>query len=724
MTKKKAIEFLRVTHLRGPNIWTYRPVIEAWVDIGGLEDCPSNTIPGFYERLAALLPGLVEHRCGVGERGGFLQRVKDGTWAGHILEHVVLELQNLAGMRTGFGKARQTAERGVYKIAFRTRQEQVGRAALTAGCDLLMAAIEDRPYDLRTTVADLRDMVDSLCLGPSTAHIVEAATERRIPTIRLTDGNLVQLGYGARQRRIWTAETDQTGAIAEGIASDKDLTKSLLQSCGVPVPEGRMANDADDAWDAAQEIGLPIVVKPYDGNHGRGVSVNLMTRADVEAAYQLARRKGGGGVIVERFVIGNEHRLLVVGKRVVAAARGESLWVCGDGNSNIIELVDSQINTDPRRGTGEDSPLNAVAPEQGAEIILELKRQGLTAYSIPADGQKVLIQPNGNVAFDVTDLIHPSVAAAATLAARVVGLDIAGIDLVAEDISRPLEEQGGAIIEVNASPGLLAHLKPAEGQPRAIGAAIMDHLFAPEETGRMPIVGVTGTRGITLIARLVAWLIHISGKHVGLACSEGLYLDGRRVTDTNCANWEAGQRLLINRSVQAAVFENGARMILGEGLAYDKCAVGVVTDVSGHEALGEFYIHEPDQLYTVLRTQVDVILPDGVAVLNAADPQVVEMAALCDGTVVFYGLDPQLDAIVAHRAGGGRVVFLRDGSIVLADGAKETALLPMSSLKPSKAAQSESVMAAVAAAWALGIGPELIGAGLRTFESNPKKTNY
>ena len=724
MTKKKDIEFLRVTHLRGPKIWTYRPVIEAWVDIGALEDCPSNTIPGFYERLTGWLPGLIEHRCGVGERGGFLLRLREGPWAGHILEHVVLELQNLAGMRTGFGKARQTSERGIYKVAFRTRQEQVGRAALNAGRDLVMAAIDDRPYDVAAAVAELRDLVDSRCLGPSTAHIVEAATARNIPSIRLTDGNLVQLGYGAHQRRIWTAETDQTSAIAEGIASDKDLTKSLLQSCGVPVPEGRMVENAEDAWEAAQDIGLPVAIKPYDGNHGRGVSLDLKTREEVLAAYQLANRKGGGSVIVEQFIPGNEHRLLVVGKRVVAAACGEAAWVTGDGKSSIIELVDSQINTDPRRGTGEDAPLNALAPEKGAEIILELERQGFTAYSVPADGQKVLIQRNGNVAFDVTDKIHPSVAAIASLAARVVGLDIAGVDLVAEDISRPLEEQRGAIIEVNASPGLLAHLKPANGQPRAVGAAIMEHLFAPEQTGRMPIVGVAGTRGTTLIARLVAWLIHISGKHVGLACSEGLYLDSRQVVAANCANWEAGQRLLINRSVQAAVFENGSRMILSEGLAYDKCAVGVVTDVSGHEALGEFYIHEPDQVYNVLRTQVDVILPSGVAVLNAADPQVVEMADLCDGKVIFYGLDPELDVIAGHRAEGERFVFLRDSHVVLAEGTQETALLPLSSLKPAKAAQPECVLAAVAAAWALGIAPELIGAGLRTFESNPKKTNY
>lgn len=724
MTKKQDIEFLRVTYLRGPNIWTYRPVIEAWVDIGALEDAPSNKIPGFYERLIGFLPSLIEHECSPGYRGGFLERVREGTWAAHILEHMALELQNLSGMRTGFGKARQTSVRGVYKIAFRTRQEQVGRAALQAARDLLMAIIEAQPYDLAHKLVELRDMVDALCLGPSTANIVNAATERRIPSIRLTDGNLVQLGFGAQQRRIWTAETDQTSAIAEGIAGDKDLTKTLLQACGVPVPEGRIVENSEDAWEAAQEIGLPVVVKPYDGNHGRGVSLDLKTQEDVLAAYQLANRKGGGEVIVEQFIPGNEHRLLVVGKRVVAAARGETAWVTGDGKLNIIELVDQQINTDPRRGSGEEFPLNALAPEVGAEIILELERQGFTAYSVPDKGQKILIQRNGNVAFDVTDEIHPSVAATASLAARIVGLDIAGVDLVAEDISRPFDQQRAAIIEVNASPGLLAHLKPASGQPRPVGAAIIQHLFAPEQNGRIPIVGVAGTKGTTLIARLIAWLIHISGKHVGLACSEGLYLDSRLVEKNNCANWEAGQRLLINRSVQAAVFENGSRMILTEGLAYDKCSVGVVTDVSGHEALEEFYIHDPDQLYKVLRTQVDVVLPTGVAVLNAADAQVTEMAELCDGKVIFYGLDSALEAIVQQRVAGERAVFLRNQEIVLADGSEEISLLPLSALKPAKAAQPENILAAVAAGWALNIAPELIIAGLKTFNSTPKKATY
>ena len=724
MQAKKNIEILRVTHLRGPNIWTYRPVIEAWVDIGELEDHPSDTLPGFYDRLTAWLPGLIEHHCSPGVRGGFLQRLREGTWAAHILEHVTLELQNLAGMRTGFGKARQTSERGIYKIAFRTRQEQVGRTALVAGRDLVMAAINDTPYDLGATVSGLRDMVDSLCLGPSTSHIVDAATDRRIPSIRLTEGNLVQLGYGIGQRRIWTAETDQTSAIAEEIASDKDLTKALLQSCGVPVPEGQLVKSAEEAWAAAQDIGVPVAIKPYDGNHGRGVSLDLHTESDVHAAYVLAHRKGGGSVIVEKFIAGNEHRLLVVGKRVVAAAKGEAVWVVGDGVSTINALADLQINSDPRRGTTEDAPLNLVVPSNSAEVILELERVGMTAESIPAKDQRVLIQRNGNVACDVTDLMHPSVAATAALAARVVGLDIAGVDMVLEDISKPMKSQQGAVIEVNASPGLLAHIRPAEGHSRPVGNAIVAHLFAPEADGRIPVVGITGTQNTGRLARLVAWLVHISGKHVGLACSEGLYLDGRQVLATDCAHWEPSQRLLINRSVQAAVFENSSQMILGEGLAYDKCAVGVVTDAKWTPALKDFDILDAEQTFKVARTQVDVILPSGTAVLNASDPQVVEMAELCDGKVIFYASDAAQPALAAHQAAGERVVFLRNGEIVLAQGTDEIALLPLSSLKPAKAAQPEMVMAAIAAAWALNIPVELIGAGLRTFDSNPKKTPY
>jgi cyanophycin synthetase len=720
MTKKKDIEVLRVTHLRGPNIWTYRPVIEAWLDIGELENFPSNLLPGLYERLTAILPGLIVHRCGVGEHGGFLERLRDGTYAGHILEHVVLELQNLAGMKTGFGKTRQIGEdTGLYKMAFRTRQEEVGRAALVAGRDLLMAMIEDKPYDLAATVEKLTDMVESLCLGPSTGNIVDAAGVRKIPHIRLTDGNLVQLGHGAAQRRIWTAETEHTSAIAEGIASDKDLTKTLISSCGVPVPEGELVRSAEEAWEAAQDIGLPVVLKPYDGNHGRGVSLNLSTEADIAAAYALAAQEGdSSSVIVERFIVGDEHRLLVVGRRMVAAAAGESLWVTGDGKSTVLQLCDTQINTDPRRGETEEFPLGLVKPHESGEIVLELQRQGLTHDSVPADGVKVLIQPNGNVAVDVTDKVHPQVAAAAALAARVVGLDIAGIDLVTSDISRPLDETGGAIIEVNASPGLLAHLKPAVGEPRNVGEAIVDHLFG-DATGRMPIVGVSGKHGATMASRLIAWLLQISGKKTGLTCADGLFVNGRELPLDGLSEWETGERLLLNKSVEAGVFESSARMILGEGLAYDKCAVGVVTDVSDFEDVSDFHIDSLDKLYNVLRTQVDVVLPSGAAVLNAADPQVVEMADLCDGEVIFYGADEHLEAIAAHRKDGKRVVFQRKDCIVMANGSTEVASLPLSPLVPP-----EAVLAAIAAGWALGLTPELIGAGLRTFEAAPKKTHH
>ena len=357
-----------MTHLRGPNVWTYRPVIEAIVDIGELEDFPSNTLPGFYERLTGWLPGLIEHRCSVGRRGGFLMRLRDGTWPGHILEHVALELQTQAGMKTGFGKARMTHERGVYKVVIRTRDEAVGRAALESARDLVMAAINDTPYDIGATIAKLTDMVDRRCLGPSTACIVDAATERGIPHIRLNDGNLVQLGQGAAQRRIWTAETDRTSAIAEGISRDKDLTKQLLSAAGVPVPEGQTVESADDAWEAAESIGLPVVVKPSDGNHARGVSLNLKTEQEVRDAF-VAAEKEGSEVLVERFLPGHEHRLLVVGGKVVAATRGEITRISGDGKSTVAELVRTNVNTDPRRGEEEQFPLDVVRMDDAVVLL-------------------------------------------------------------------------------------------------------------------------------------------------------------------------------------------------------------------------------------------------------------------------------------------------------------------------------------------------------------------
>jgi len=484
------------------------------------------------------------------------------------------------------------------------------------------------------------------------------------------------------------------------------------------VPQGALVTSADQAWEEAQDIGLPVAVKPYDGNHGRGVSLNLYTEADVRAAYDIAVERGGSeSVIVEKFIVGDEHRLLVVGRKVVAASKGESLWVTGDGAMSVQELVDTQINIDPRRGTTEEFPLNIVEPKKSQEVQLDLQRQGLTPDSVPEAGRKVLIQLNGNVANDVTDLVHPAVAEMAALAARAVGLDIAGIDMVVQDVSQPLEGQGGAIIEVNASPGLLAHLKPAAGgTPRNVGEAIVGELFAAGEDGRIPIVGVSGTRHTALIARLTAWQLQVSGRYVGVACEEGVYLNGRKIARGPLSEWESGQRLLLNKNVESAVFANGNRMILTEGFAYDRCTVGVVTDTTGHEQLDEFYIDSPDRMFNVLRTQVDVVLPEGVAVLNAGDEGAAAMAELCDGSVIFYGIDERDAAIVSHRAAGGKAVFLHANGFVLADGQETMAVLPASCLPTDEEECREAVLAALATGWALGLSPDLIAAALRTFE--------
>ncbi|HBZ29869.1 MAG TPA: cyanophycin synthetase [Nitrosomonas nitrosa] len=749
-SNNKDIKFLEIRHLNGPNIWTYYPVLEAIVDIGDLEDFPSHAIPGFYERLSSWMPSLIEHRCSYEERGGFLRRVQEGTWPCHILEHVTLELQNMAGMHGGFGRARETSVRGVYKVVVSAWHAEIATNALFSARELVLAAMgfdACEPYDVQGAVERLRDMVDSLWLGPSTACIVDAAAARNIPAIRLlSKGNLVQLGQGARSRHIWTAETDRTPAIAESISRDKELTKTLLRACGVPVPEGRTVVSPEDAWQAALAIGLPVVVKPCDGNHGRGVFIELRQRDEVESAYAVALQEGSG-VLVERYIPGTEHRLLVVGGKLVAATRGDAVSVIGNGISTIAELIDVQINADPRRGTTEDHPLNIIRLDSAAQM--EIVHQGYTPDSVVPFGIEVLIQRNGNHAFDVTDDVHPSTAQIAALAARIVGLDIAGIDLVVGDVSRPLAEQGGAIVEVNAGPSLLMHIKPAVGKARPVGEAIVDHLFPNQDHGRIPIVGITGSHGKTTVARLVARLLMLSGKRTGLACSSGLYLDHKPIDRSDSANWQSAQRILINRTVEAAVFENGFDTILQQGLAYDSCQIGIVTNVEPSLHYGRHDIESPKQVFTVLRTQVDVVtptaaakddvlegvsLPIGAAILNAGDAMLIEMADLCHGEVIYFSCDPKLPAVNAHRkrgtgpTGKKRAVIIRNGKIVLADGLEETSLIKLAELQPAvgdRAVQEiEYVLAAVGAAWALGIPLDLIRMAVETFEFGQESNSF
>ncbi|WP_334135900.1 cyanophycin synthetase [Tepidimonas sp.] len=711
-----AIRFLRVRHLRGPNLWTYRPALEAIIDIGALEDHPSHTLPGLYERLTAWLPGLIEHHCGVGERGGFLQRLREGTWAGHILEHIALELLNLAGMPTGFGQTRSTDQRGIYKLVIRARQEQVARAALQEGCDLLMAAINGTPFDVPAAVKRLMALIDRHALGPSTAAIVDAASARRIPHIRLTDGNLVQLGYGSRQRRIWTAETDRTSAIAENISRDKDLTKRLLAECGVPVPEGRIVADVDDAWQAAQDIGLPVVVKPVDANHARGVSLDVRTREELQAAYALAKREGTE-VMVERYIRGREHRILVVGGRMVAASRGEHATITGDGVHTVRELIERDINSDPRRGEEEEFPLDTIRLPENRDVMLELRRQGLEPDSVPEAGRVVLVQRTGLLTDDITDDVHPDIADWAALAARVVGLDIAGIDLVVANITQPLIPQGGAIVEVNAGPGLLPHLKPARGIPRPVGEAIVAHLFPDDDSGRIPVVGITGTQQTAQIASLLGALLVRVDRNVGVACGGEIRLNGQRLDTSVPSEWEAGQRLLMNRLVDLAVIENSPRSILDEGLAYDRCLVGVVTDVSAPTGLEDHYVTTQEQMRRVLRTQVDVVLPQGCAVLNADCDVCAGLAELCDGDVLLYSSDTGHSRRDAHVAEGRRFLGIANGHVILyhGNGQRMIADLAHPTLQALLTQVSAStLLATVGAALALNVSVELIRAGLES----------
>lgn len=715
----KNIEILRTLYLRGPSIWTYRPIIEALIDIGELEDFPSNTLPGFNERLSAWLPGLIEHRCSPGVRGGFLQRMAEGTWPGHILEHVTLELQTQAGMPTGFGKAREAGPRGVYKVVFRTDDEACGLRALHMARDLIMAAIEDRPFDVQGELAKLTQMVDDRCLGPSTASIVERAMERKIPFIRLNVGSLVQLGHGARQRRIWTAETDRTSAIAEGISRDKDLTKQLLGRCGIPVPEGQVVESPEAAWTAAQEMGFPVVVKPDNGNRSRGVSLELHERSDIEAAFDLAAAQGRD-VMVERFITGVEHRLLVVGQRLAAATRGETTHITGDGQHTVRELIELQVNADPRRGQFGDAPLEIVDLDKQPTSVLELQRQGLSPESVPASGRRVLVQRTGNMSTDVTDQVHPDVAEVAVLAAKVVGLDIAGVDVVTPDIGQPLESVGGAVVEVNAGPSLLMHLNPAQGQPRPVGRMILDHLFSDAEDGRIPLVGLMGDGDTTRAARLVAWLMQLQGWHTGLSCRDGLFVNQRSLQAEDPIGFEDAERLLINRQVQAAVFESDVRHLMTEGLPYDRCHVGVVTRMPGTDSIMDLYPGENDRVPGYVRTQIDVVLPSGACVLNAEDEAVAGLSRYCDGETVWFASHGAHPRIAEHRAQGGRAGFWRDGTLVLARGQQEIEVLSVqrpavARLLREQVLDTHDMLVATCAAWALGMGAELIRAGIKSF---------
>ncbi len=714
------MEIRKVLVLRGPNYWANFPVLEAWVDLGPLKDSPSDSLPGFNERLMAWLPTMIEHRCSIGERGGFFERLRRGTYQGHIFEHVSLELQSLAGTEVGFGRTRETAEEGVYKVAIEYLDEAMAKASLDVARRLCHAAVYDQPFDVAAEIEQLRKVALQNQLGPSTGSIVKAALARGIPARRLNTGSLVQFGYGSRQRRILAAESDRTGAIAEAIAQDKELTRTLLRAVGVPVPEGRAVESADDAWAAAEEIGLPVVVKPQYGNQGKGVATNLNCKQQVTAAYAAAHEIEST-ILVEQFVPGGDYRLLVIGDRMVAAARREPAQVIGDGEHTVAQLVE-RVNQDPRRAEDHATCLSKIPID--AVALGVLADQGLTPDSVPEVTRRVLIRRNANLstggtAVDVTDEVHPDVAARAVEAARSIGLDIAGVDVVALDISRPLEEQQAVVVEVNAAPGLRMHLQPMEGKPRPVGEAIMNTLFAEGETGRIPIVAVTGVNGKTTTTRFIAHIIRGTGRRVGMTCTEGVYVDSRRIQTGDCSGPQSAQNVLLNPAIDAAVLETARGGILRAGLGFDRCDVAVVTNIGEGDHLGLADIDTLEKLARVKRTIVDVVAPTGAAVLNAQDPLVAEMGTKCPGTIIFFARDPNHPVVNGHRAKGGRAVIVREKTILLCERELEIPLATLDRVPLTHGGrigfQVENTLAAVAAAWGLGLTREVIRAGLESF---------
>jgi cyanophycin synthetase len=674
-----------------------------------------NPAPDWRDRLCNWLPALAE--CvPAGD-------VPSAVQLAAMLHELTLYLQVRPDLDLSFVKIAPTSQPDLLRIIVQFDEEAVGRAAFDLAQRMVMAALTGAPLDVAREIATLTDLADDLCLGPSTRSMVDAALRRGIPIRRLTAGSLVQLGWGSKQRKILAAATSQTSAIAEAIVQDKNLTCRLLREVGLPVPLGCPVASAEDAWAAALEIGLPVVVKPLDGNQGRGVALNLTTREQVFTAYQAAYEESNS-VIVEQFAEGEDYRVLVVGRQFVAASRRRPAHVIGDGIQSVNELI-AVANTDPRRAAAHAAALSKIRID--AVALAVLAEQGLTPESVPAAGRTVLIRRNANLstggtAVDCTDEVHPSIRDAAIEAAQTVGLDICGIDIVARDISQPLSDRNGVIIELNARPGLRMHLYPSDGQPRNVGEAVLNTMFAPGETGRIPIVAVTGVNGKTTTTRFIAHLLSQTGWRVGLTSTDGVTV-GRRVLDTgDCSGPKSARSVLAYPETDAAVLEIARGGVLREGLPFDCCDVAVVTNIGEGDHLGIAEIHTPGELAAVKQTVVAAVAPTGTAVLNASDPLVVKMLDNHPCRALFFAIDGTHEVIQRHRATGGRAIFVRDGQIIRAEGAGEAPFLPLTEVPLTHGGritfQIENTLAAIAAAWALGLDDSLILQGACTFSSS------
>ncbi|WP_432412582.1 cyanophycin synthetase [Rasiella sp. SM2506] len=718
-----------INAMRGPNYWSVRrhKLIVMVLDLEKMEEYPSNKIPGFTERLKTMFPSMYEHRCSVGEPGGFFQRVEEGTWMGHIIEHIALEIQTLAGMDTGFGRTRDYGEVGVYNVVFSYMEENVGRFAAEASVKICEALIAAEDYELEHDIQKMRELRESSRLGPSTGSIVEEAESRGIPWIRLNKYSLCQLGYGANQKRIQATVTSETSSIGVELACDKEDTKYLLEQAEVEVPRGDIISRESSLEASCNYVGYPLVIKPIDGNHGRGITVDIENYEEAVVAFHAAQEVSRR-VIVEKYITGEDYRLLVINNVLVAGAKRTPAHVVGNGKDTVEDLI-IEVNKDPRRGYGHEKVLTQITVNELTKTII--KDAGKTLQTVLDEGEILLLKDTANLstggtAEDITDIIHPANVSMAERISKIIDLDICGIDIMTTDISQPLSETGGAILEVNAGPGFRMHLAPTTGLPRNVAAPVIDKLFPKQgDTGRIPITAITGTNGKTTTSRLIAHMAKMTGYRVGYTTSDGVYIQNRLLMTGDCTGPSSAEFVLKDPTVNFAVLECARGGLLRSGLGFKNCNVAVVTNVTA-DHLGLKGIHTIDQLARVKGVIPETVLPDGYAILNADDDLVYEMRRSINCNLALFSMDENNTRIKALQRRGGITAIYENGFVTICKGEWKMRVMRAIDIPLTYGGKADfmiqNVLAAVLAANVQGIRIEDMKVALETFIPSAAQT--
>lgn len=722
------MEIREVRALRGPNYWSINrhKLIVMVLDIQEMEQRPTDKIDGFLERLKTMFPTMHAHRCSVGEAGGFFQRVEEGTWIGHVIEHIALELQTLAGMDVGFGRTRGYGEEGVYNVVFAYMEADVGKYTARASVRIAEALIEGKEYDLEEDIQEMREIREQVRLGPSTGSIIEEAESRGIPWMRLNKYSLCQLGYGVNQKKVQATVASTTSNIGVEIACDKEDTKFLLEEAEVPVPKGEIVKTERGLEDAVKYVGYPLVVKPISGNHGRGITTNIVNWEEALPAFEAAK-KVSNSVIIEKYITGDDYRLLVIDYKLVAASKRTPAHVVGDGKSTIEQLIEI-VNQDPKRGYGHEKVLTMIEVNDLTMGIL--KEAGKTLKSVLKKGEVFNLKDTANLstggtAEDVTDIIHPYNKFMAERIAKIIDLDICGIDIMTTDIGQPLPETGGAVLEVNAGPGFRMHLAPAKGLPRNVAGHVIDMLYPPGSTSRIPIVAVAGTNGKTTTTRLIAHMARMKGHKVGYTTTDGVYIQNRLLMTGDCTGPASAEFVLKDPTVNFAVLESARGGLLRAGLGFKNCDIGIVTNVSA-DHLGLKGIHTIEQLARVKGVVPETVFPDGYAILNADDDLVYEMRKNVKSKVALFSLDEDSPRMKRHAKGGGLAAVYEDGYITICKGEwkmRVTKAINVPLTFEGKAVfMIQNVLPAVLAGYIRGFSIEDIKVAIESFIPSPAQT--